>query len=302
MMKLAVYSVSLPEYTIEESVALAKEMGYDGIEWRVDRVGAANSASDWFPKNMDAETKYNYRYWLDNKSTLDVDNILEDALKAKKFCDEAGIEIVNLATSLGADYERLEKVLAACQAIGCKSIRAFMANYDHKKSFADQLDELHKMMHTAEPMLKKYGVKLLTETHHRTMISSASAGVQVLEGFDPNYFGLIFDPGNMVFEGYEDYHKGFDLLGEYLAHVHIKNGIFVEDGVDEFGAAKWSEGWATLQKGTANLRYLVESLVKVGYDGVLSVEDFSNEMPTREKLENNIAYLRRLVDAATKKS
>ena len=35
-MKLAVYTCSLPEYSIEEAAALIKEMGYDAVEWRVD--------------------------------------------------------------------------------------------------------------------------------------------------------------------------------------------------------------------------------------------------------------------------
>ena len=29
------------------------------------------------------------------------------------------------------------------------------------------------------------------------MIASPSAAYRALEGFDPEYFGLIFDPGNM---------------------------------------------------------------------------------------------------------
>lgn len=36
-MKLAVYTVSLPEYNLEESVSILKEMGYEGVEWRVDK-------------------------------------------------------------------------------------------------------------------------------------------------------------------------------------------------------------------------------------------------------------------------
>ena len=35
-MKLAVYTVSLPEFDLEQSVAVLKEMGYEGVEWRVD--------------------------------------------------------------------------------------------------------------------------------------------------------------------------------------------------------------------------------------------------------------------------
>lgn len=55
-----------------------------------------------------------------------------------------------------------------------------------------------------------------------TLISSPSAAYRALEGFDPAHIGLIFDPGNMVNEGFEDYQKSFELLGDYIAHIHIK--------------------------------------------------------------------------------
>jgi sugar phosphate isomerase/epimerase len=53
-----------------------------------------------------------------------------------------------------------------------------------------------------------------------------------------------------------------------------------------------------MKKGSANLAALIKALKKVGYDGWLSVEDFSNEKPTREKLEENIAYLKELLEKA----
>ena len=294
-MKLSVYTVSLPEYNIPESVALIKEMGYDAVEWRVD--STAGVPRSMFPKGVDT---YAFRYWLDNKSTLNVANIVEECLNAKKLCDEAGLEIVNLATTLRGDDETLENVLKAAQAIGCKSIRGPMDRYDPKKPYAQQLEDTRAYLRHVEPMLKKYGIKLLIETHHGMIVSSASAAMRVLEGFDPNYFGVIFDPGNMVYEGYEDYTKSFDMLGAYLGHVHIKNAALVPAGEDEFGATKYIQSWMPLKKGAANLKALVEALVKVGYDGALSVEDFSNEKPTREKLEENVVYLRQLLAAAGK--
>ena len=102
----------------------------------------------------------------------------------------------------------------------------------------------------------------------------------------------------MVYEGYENYELGFEMLGKYLAHVHVKNAALVPAGEDELGATKYEQAWMPLKKGSANLLALMKALVKVGYDGVLSVEDFSNEKPTREKLEDNIAYLRQLMEAA----
>ncbi len=293
-MKLAVYTVSLPEYNIEESVALIKEMGYDAVEWRVD--STAGIPRSMFPKDIDT---YAYRYWLDNKATLNVADIKNECLRAKALCDEAGLEIVNLATTVRGSMDELETVLEAAAAIGCKSIRGPLDRYDPSKPYQEQFDACRAFLLDCEPLLKKYGVKMLIETHHGMLISSASSAMRVLDGFDPAYFGLIYDPGNMVYEGYESYELGFEMLGDYLAHVHIKNAALTPAGEDEFGATKYAQTWMPLKKGSANLFALVKALVKVGYDGVLSVEDFSNEKPTREKLEENIAYLKQLIAAAS---
>ena len=120
----------------------------------------------------------------------------------------------------------------------------------------------------------------------------------MLDGFDPEYFGLIYDPGNMVYEGYENYQLGFEMLGEYLAHVHVKNAVLTAGGEDEFGATKYNQTWAPVKKGSANLAALSTALKKVGYNGWLSAEDFPNEKPTREKPEENIAYLKELLEKA----
>ena len=170
-----------------------------------------------------------------------------------------------------------------------------MATYDPNRPYWDQFNEYRAYLRECEPLLKKYGVKFLIETHHGMMISSASSALRVLDGFDPESFGLIYDPGNMVYEGYEAYQLGFEMLGTYLAHVHVKNAALTPAGEDEFGATKYNQSWMPMKKGSANLAALIKALVKVGYDGWLSVEDFSNEKPTREKLEENIAYLKQLL-------
>lgn len=292
-MKLAVYTVSMPEYDLGEAVSTIKEMGYDAVEWRVD--STAGIPRSMLPKDID---EYAFRYWLDNKATLNVADIRNECLKAKQLCDAAGLEIVNLATTLRGDDATLEAILEAAAAIGCKSIRGPLERYDPAKPYAQQFDDLREYLRHTEPMLRKYGVKMLIETHHGMLVSSASSAMRVLEGFDPDYFGLIYDPGNMVYEGFENYQLGFEMLGKYLAHVHVKNAALVPAGEDEFGVTKYTQSWMPLKKGSADLKAMVAALVKIGYEGALSVEDFSNEKNTREKLEENAAYLRQLIAAA----
>ena len=294
-MKLAVYTCSTPEYDIEQAVALIKEMGYNAVEWRVH--STAPLAEDDPRRNLPEKEKYAQRYWIANKATLNINNIMQDYLRAKKACDEAGMEIVNLAASPKGGVENLENLLAAAAAIGCKTVRGPMVKYDPAKPYWEQFENLREYLRQAEPMLRKHGVKLLIETHHGMLVSSASSALRLLEGFDPDYFGVIYDPGNMVYEGYENYQLGFEMLGKYLAHVHVKNAALVPAGEDEFGATEYNKAWMPLHKGSANLFAMIKALKKVGYDGVISVEDFSDEKPTREKLEEALAYLKAWIAA-----
>lgn len=296
-MKYSVYTCSTPEYNIEEAAALIKELGYDAVEWRVDVTDGESPLKAYFA-NLPAEQQHAFRYWTDNHATLNVNDILNECLRAKKACDEQGLEICNLATTLKGAPEEMENTLAAAAAIGCKTVRGPMATYDPSKPYWEQFNQYRDYLRSCEPLLRKYGIKFLIETHHGMMISSASSALRVLDGFDPNYYGLIYDPGNMVYEGYENYELGFEMLGDYLAHIHIKNAALVPGGVDEFGATKYNQAWMPLNKGSANLAALIKALVKVGYDGILSVEDFSNEKPTKEKLAECIEYLKTLVAAA----
>ena len=96
----------------------------------------------------------------------------------------------------------------------------------------------------------------------------------------------------MVHEGFENYRLGIELLGDYLAHVHVKNAKWEMTGKDEHGADVWKPCWTPFKKGYADLNKLCRDLKTAGYNGFLSVEDFSNEQETYEKLKSNLEYLR----------
>lgn len=312
-MKFGVFSVSMPEYSPETSVELLKELGYTGVEWRVAEIKKPYERWDTCfreeipaPSEDDPKIPYEQRYWGNNKSTLSLENIGEEAKKAKELCDAAGIEIFGLTTYLAVgDTDKLVRVMKAANEIGCHQIRAGLVPYDPAKAEAPYpvlFDRMREDLKKLEPYARQYEVKVVLEIHMDTMIASPSAAYRALEGFDPKYFGLIFDPGNMVNEGFEEYQKSFELLGDYIAHVHIKNGLLVPDGEDDLGAARWKRQWCPLKKGMADLKRLFSVMYKFGYDGTVSIEDFSNEEETRTKLENNLAYMKNMAETVKKEA
>jgi sugar phosphate isomerase/epimerase len=92
----------------------------------------------------------------------------------------------------------------------------------------------------------------------------------------------------MAQEGFEDYRIGAELLGPYLAHVHIKNSAFERPA----GGGVWEPRWAPLEDGVVDFGQVFEALEHVGYDGWLVMEDFSGVRPSREALKYNLEFLR----------
>lgn len=294
-MKFGVFSVSLPEYEPKEAVKLLKEIGYDGVEWRVNDT---KNPTSFVPEEK--RNDYEFRYWVNNKATLDVNDIEVETREIKEYCDEIGIEIFALSTYLKPEkYDELAKVYKAAQDNDIGMVRignvSLEPSYEkEKRSIKEILGKMKEELKALVELSKSTGVKSVIEIHMGTPLASASAAYSMLKDFDPKHIGVIVDPGNMVKEGYEEYRKVFEILGDYVAHVHIKNGKYSPKDRDELGGLEYEFEWTPLKDGQVDFKRLFEVIREVGYDKNFSVEDFSNEKNTKDKLEDNLAYLRKL--------
>lgn len=283
-MKFSVFTVSTPEYGLEDTLKLLKEIGYNGVEWRV-----TSPPPDQKPDNYTFEG----RYWSYNLSTIDINKVIESAEEVKGLCKKYNIEICSLTTYLRpADVWDIDKVLKAANIMGCRNIRVMPPNYNEKENYRVLFDRTVNQVKVLEELASRYGVRINFETHMGNMIPSASAAYRFVSNFNPDHIGIIYDPGNMVYEGFENYRMGIELLGEYLAHVHLKNAVWKLNRVTEDGIDIWKPEPAPCKKGFADLKKLIGVLQDAGYNGYVSVEDFSNEKDTYTKLKENLEFLR----------
>jgi sugar phosphate isomerase/epimerase len=137
-------------------------------------------------------------------------------------------------------------------------------------------------LEVVEDLAKKYNVKALVETHHMTIAASASLAHRLVQRFNPNYVGVLFDPGNMVYEGFENYRMGLELLGEHLAHVHIKNAGWFQSERDR--DKLWIARAMPMDQGMVDWKQVLHDLKSVGYTGWYGVEDFSGLHSSKEML------------------
>jgi sugar phosphate isomerase/epimerase len=283
-MKYAVFTVGTPEYNLEETLSKLKEFGYDGVEWRINEIS----------KNInETETP---SYWGYNRSTVDIETIEAKAENLKALSEKYGIEICALATYLGPqNLEKVDRVLRAANKMGCPKIRVNAPGYNETENYNLTLKRTIEQLKTLEILAKKYNVKINLEMHMGTIIPSASAAYRLVSNFDSKYIGVIYDTGNVIYEGYEQYKMALEILGEYLDHVHIKNARWVEKEKLEDGTVVWEAQWAPMSKGQANFKEVGKALKSVGYDGYLSFEDFSNEETTDDKLKFGLKYIKNFV-------
>ncbi|MGN1069712.1 MAG: sugar phosphate isomerase/epimerase family protein [Candidatus Fimadaptatus sp.] len=278
-MKFSIFTVMAPAWSPEEVGAKLRQYGYDGIEWRVNTVPKA--APDPMPERSQL-------FWQYNRATINIDDLEADAARAARICEENGLEKLSLASYLKpSELDKIEPLLAAASANGFKMIRLFPDGYRGESPYREVFAQARANLFTVERLCRQYGVQANLEIHMNTIIPSASAAYRLIEGMDEDLIGVVFDAGNMVYEGYENYRIGMDLLGRHVHHVHIKDSTWAPDK-----DGKLAPGFAEIGSGVVKFDKLFEALRGIGYEGYLSFEDFSVAKPDEDKLRDNLAFIK----------
>jgi sugar phosphate isomerase/epimerase len=281
-MNLAVFTVSLPEWTPAEAVTMLANLGYDGVEWRI----------------ADDPLRPTPGFWEGNRCTFPLRGFVDDAPRIRALTEAAGLAIPAIGSYVqAADLENVDRVLRGAAALGAPLARIQVPRYDGQSAYAPLWERARRDYREVARLARGHGVKALVEIHHETIVPSASAARRFLDGLDPEAVGVIYDPGNMVWEGHEQYRLGLETLGPYLAHVHAKNAAWRQRGRRADGSLGWQAEWAPLDAGIVDLGQLVAALRQVGYDAWVSVEDFTTERPLGERVRENLRVLREALGA-----
>ncbi|MHC4480081.1 MAG: sugar phosphate isomerase/epimerase family protein [Planctomycetota bacterium] len=273
-MRLGVYSLVTPDYRADEAAALVAEIGYEGIEWTVDYQNAVwDGTSKWHINSDDLEAT---------------------ATAARQAAERNGLAIPCLGTRCACfEPERVRHYMDVARLVGSPAIRVMAPRYDGTTHYDELLARARDAYAAVEQMAAEMGVVAIVELHNGLISTSASSTRRLLEGRDPRWVGAMFDPGNMIREGMENWRMGIEILGPYLRHVHVKDGRWVrgEDG-------RWQTENTSLPEGMVDWPQVIDGLKSAGYEGFLDIEDFRGGygrepvgITTRQKLQEDYDYL-----------
>ena len=279
-MKYGATTVALPQFDMRETAELLSRLGFDGAEWRVRRIPEERRGEPYSP-------------WGNHKNDLSPDHLKARADELKAMEREYGIAIAGLATAVRADHlEDLRILSEGAAACGAPFFRVGAPKgYDRTADYNDLYEEAVRAYEKALEITRSYGVRILVEIHNGTIMVSASLAHRIVSHFDPKDIGVIYDTNNMTREGFETYRMGMELLGPYLAHLHVGNHAPRPGKTLEDGTVEWVWEGASLAAGLTDYRQVMADLKAVGFDGFISIEDF-REMDPEEKLREGITYLK----------
>ncbi|GCE14697.1 sugar phosphate isomerase/epimerase family protein [Tengunoibacter tsumagoiensis] len=269
-MKFAFSTLACPQWSVEEIVHNALEMGYDGVEWRL----------------IDGEVI---------NPVTDADK-LRDAVE---LCRERGLEVCAFDTScrlnqsdphqLAQQVHELRTWIALAEELHVPILRVFggeppaeaQSNPEAENTIV--VKALHQVSHQAETA----GVTIAIETHDA--FSSAQRVAAILKETNSPAVAALWDSHHPYRVG-ETVNEVLQALDGSIVHVHVKDAFKVPD----------SDNWqlVLVGEGEVPVQEQIQRLYEHGYKGYISVEwekRWHLELSNPEiALPEHIAWLKRV--------
>jgi sugar phosphate isomerase/epimerase len=262
--RIGVFSACLPGWSPSRVVNVATSLGLSSVEWAIGRGQAIERA--------------------------------DSGGKIRELCETAGLRSAGLAVQdpevTLATPRRAAKHVALAAVLGAPHVRLLAPTYQGGSLRREQervRTGLDRLIELAFPQ----GVAVLVETSPTTLAPAPELALTLVERQPPERAGVLYDPGNMVIEGYLAPALAVARLGPYLRHVHVKNIAWAQRG------NVWRWRHASLTRGILDWRAIVHELVAARYPGLFSIDHLGGEASAR-KLGLESAFLRKLVAAESR--
>ena len=285
-MKYSVTTVALPTLDMAGQCAFLKKLGFDGIELRCRRM------------TDEVRAKAEPSFWGYHVNDVTPENLKEKAPELKKIMNDYGIQLAGLATGMTCDdLEQFKHTLEGAVAVGAPFIRlGATSSFDpneggnYNRIYGETVAGYARCIELA----KGTGIKLILEMHGWQIHPSASLALKIVSNFSSRDVGVIYDPQNMVRDGFETPAIMIPMLGEYIAHCHFGAHRPVPGELDENGTRQWKWEHCAMNEGLFNFPIAMKFLKQIGYKGFISIEDFGKYASDEEKFGGGLAYLKKI--------
>ncbi len=232
--KLAGFSKAFQELAPKETAEIAAQVGWDGIECTVRRGGHI------LPERVE-----------------------DDLPRMHAALRERGLELFAISTDIAGRPDRAnERVLRTASRLGVRLYRIAHLSYQRTRPLPEQIKTIRRNLSELEQLNRELGLCAIYENHSGS--DSVGAPVwdayQLVDGLDPQRFGIAFDIGHATVEGGSAWALHFRLVQPYLKAVYVKDFSWRKKGEG------WAAAWCPLGEGMVDPKFFQE-LNASGFNG-----------------------------------
>jgi len=165
---------------------------------------------------------------------------------------------------LEAELEQVRQAIDLAVFFGARSMRIFAGNDDPKT-----LDKIVPWVRRSAEYAAERNIYIGLENHSDGIAGQPELCVELAEKVGSPFFGVLYEPHNLMAEGGVDYRYALGAMKDHIVHVHFKDGAPTEEGY----------GLTLMGEGEIDFPWIMEQLDALGYEGDIALE---YELPSPE--------------------
>lgn len=280
---LGVSAVMLPELSFEEQVALCREHGVSHYSLRPRQIAEDQRSQP-------------YSYWGNHKFDLTPQGLVERGRELRAVLQAAGMTPFGTtpAATSEAPAEVHELNFLGAAEVGAGRVRINPQAYprepfDYEAALQERIRQYRRLVAMARPL----GLKIVFETHSRTLATGPGLAWNLCRDFEPAELGVIFDLPNFAREGAVQPVLAVAVLGPWIDHCHVGAARRVRRGTDAGGFERVEQEFCALTEGDLHLPTWLAALRQAGVHGPLVLEDFRAGATSAQRVREGVAAIRK---------
>lgn len=187
----------------------------------------------------------------------------------EKLSAQHGLQVANLGTYCGRDFaerdrlkryaalSKLTRTIDLAARFGARTIRVVPGIGEDPKIIPD----LARDFQQAALYGAQKGIYLGMENHAGSLAGNPEHARALCERVGSAFFGVVYEPCNLL-HAKVDYKQAFETLKDWIVHVHIKDGAWVDEAFQT----------THLGQGQVDVRWVVDALEGIDYGGDYALE------------------------------
>ncbi|MFC4986486.1 sugar phosphate isomerase/epimerase family protein [Saliphagus infecundisoli] len=281
-MHTALFTKTFDDRSLEDAIATAAEIGYDGVE--------IMAREPHFPADVSLERVEGLRELLDDHDMGLPCLATYTGGYARK--DDAECD---------AELETFEAFLERAEILDVNLLRHGAGRPSIREATEEDLERAATWLRRAADLAAEYGKTVGLEIHSHRLTETTEATMDLIERIDRENVGVIHDAGNMFIADDPYGAESLEAIGDRLAHVHVKDLSRIDDPdrADAF-ALETGRGEEVFRReflgeGDVDHAPLVEALAERGYDGSVTDESTVRRVDRETVARRELEAMERLI-------